>query len=40
VCEREFRGLVGHRPADFGNAVANVNHGRLARRIEKFASIR
>jgi hypothetical protein len=40
MCKREFRRLLGHGAAYFGNAVANVDDGGLACRIEKFASIR
>jgi hypothetical protein len=32
--------LLGHRPANFRDAVANVDDRGLARRIKKFASVR
>src|SRR5208282_798877 len=40
VRKRESRGLLGHRTADFGNAVADVDDRGLACCIEKFTSIR
>lgn len=38
--ESKLQGLLGHRAADFGDAVADIDYCGLARRIEKLASIR
>src|SRR5580704_2841636 len=40
VCERNFRGLLSHCTADFGNSMADIDHGGLSCRIEKFSSVR
>src|SRR5690348_1644229 len=39
VSEGELRSLLGHSAADFGHSMADVDHCRLASRVEKFASI-
>jgi hypothetical protein len=40
VRECQLRGLLGHRTADFGDAVAYVDDGGLARCVEELSSVR
>ena len=40
VRECQLRGLLGHRTADFGDAVAYVDDGRLACSVKEFSSVR
>ncbi len=40
VRESQLRGLLSHRSADLGNAVADVHDGCLACRVEELAPVR